>query len=83
MRCRHVGFTEINYFMSSLMAAEILCNKYTDVNFIFCPYLYYVIGFMRNTKGAPKVIPPISLCWPTALEVDAGGMALEDEPSCQ
>jgi hypothetical protein len=24
---------------------------------------------------------PISLCWPTALEVDAGTMAVEVEPS--
>lgn len=25
---------------------------------------------------------PVSLCWPTTLEVDAGGMAVKAEPSC-
>jgi hypothetical protein len=27
-----------------------------------------------------KVMPPIFLCWPTTLEADAGGMAVEVEP---
>jgi hypothetical protein len=34
-------------------------------------------------NGAPKVMPPISLCWPTALESDAGGVTVEVEPSLQ
>ena len=31
--------------------------------------------------AAPKVMPPILLCWPTTSEVDVGGMAVEVEPS--
>jgi hypothetical protein len=37
----------------------------------------------KHTKGTPKVMPPILLCWPTMSEVDTGGMAVEDEPSHQ
>lgn len=33
-------------------------------------------------KAAPKVMPPIALCWPTS-EMDVGGMAVEIEPSHQ
>jgi hypothetical protein len=28
------------------------------------------------------VMPPILLCWPTTLEADAGGVAVEVESSC-
>jgi hypothetical protein len=35
------------------------------------------------TKGTPKVLPPILLRWPTMSEADAGGMAVEVEPSRQ
>jgi hypothetical protein len=34
-------------------------------------------------KGAPKVMSPILLCWPTTLEADAGSMAVEVEHSHQ
>ena len=34
-------------------------------------------------KAAPKVMPPISLYWPTAAEIDVGGAAVEVEPSSQ
>ena len=34
------------------------------------------------TRVAPKLIPPIVLCWPMS-EVDVGDMAVEVEPSCQ
>jgi len=30
---------------------------------------------------APKVMPPVLLCWLTTSEADAGGMAVEVEPS--
>ena len=33
--------------------------------------------------AAPKVTPPISLCWPMILEADVGGMAIEVEHSHQ
>jgi hypothetical protein len=32
-------------------------------------------------RGTPKVMPPILLCWPTTLEPDAGGLAIEIEHS--
>jgi len=32
---------------------------------------------------ALKVLPPIILCWPSASEVDVGGMAVEVKPSHQ
>jgi len=31
---------------------------------------------------AQKVTPPIQLCWPTTLEADIGGKAVEVEPFC-
>jgi len=31
-------------------------------------------------KAAPKVMPPILLCWPMTTEVDVGGMAIEVKP---
>jgi len=34
-----------------------------------------------NTRVAPKLMPPILLCWPTMSEADVGGMAVEVEPS--
>ena len=34
-------------------------------------------------RAAPKVMPPILLCWPMTSEVDVGGMAVEVEPSRQ
>lgn len=34
-------------------------------------------------RGAPKVMVPISLCWPTTSEVDFGCMAVQSEPFCQ
>jgi hypothetical protein len=37
----------------------------------------------HNMRDAVKVMPSILLCWPTTLEVDAGGMAVEVEPSQQ
>jgi len=35
----------------------------------------------ESTRALPKVMPPISLYWPTPPEVDVGGMAGEAEPS--
>ena len=32
-------------------------------------------------RAALKVMPPILLYWPTVLEVDVGGMAVEAEPT--
>ena len=37
----------------------------------------------RTARSALKIVPPISLCWPTMPEADIGGMAVEVEPSCQ
>jgi hypothetical protein len=34
-------------------------------------------------RGAPKVMPPILLCWPMTLEADAGGVEVEVGPSQQ
>ena len=34
-----------------------------------------------RTRAAPKEIPPILLCWPTASQVDVGGMEVEVELS--
>ena len=34
-------------------------------------------------RAAPKLIPSISLHWPTMSEADIGGMAVETEPSHQ
>ena len=37
---------------------------------------------LLNTRTAPKVMPPILLCWPITSEADVGGMSVEVEPSC-
>ena len=34
-------------------------------------------------RAAPKVKPPILLCWPTTSEADAGDITVEAEPSQQ
>ena len=36
-----------------------------------------------SIRTAPKVMPPILLCWPVTSEVRVGGMAVEAEPSHQ
>ena len=36
-----------------------------------------------HMRAAPKVVPAISLHWPTTSEVDIGGVAVEDEHSQQ
>ena len=36
-----------------------------------------------HTILAPKVMPPILLCWLTVLEASTGGMAVEVEPPNQ
>ena len=37
----------------------------------------------QSTRAAPKVTSLILLCWPPMSEADAGGMAMEVEPSHQ
>jgi len=34
-------------------------------------------------RAAPKLMPPVLLCWPMTSEADGGGMAVEVEPSHQ
>jgi hypothetical protein len=34
-------------------------------------------------RAAPKLMPPILLCWPTTSEANVIGMAVEIEPSRQ
>jgi len=34
---------------------------------------------MHKYEDVPKVRPPVSFCWPSVSEVDAGGMAVEVE----
>jgi len=36
---------------------------------------------METTRVAPKLMPPILLCWPTTSEADVGDMAVEVKPS--
>jgi len=36
---------------------------------------------LDGMKDAPKVMPPILLCWPMTSETDVDGMAIEIEPS--
>ena len=33
-------------------------------------------------RTAPKVMPPILLCWPMKSETDVGGTAVEAKPFC-
>jgi len=41
------------------------------------------VEFYINTRAAPKLIPPILLCWPTTSEANVVDMAVEVEPSRQ
>jgi len=50
--------------------------KNEDVLLLF--YINYIMHFMR---AAPKVMPPILICFPTTSEMDVGGMAVEVQPS--
>jgi len=49
--------------------------------------LSFLLGHIRPgslyTRAVPKVMPPVSLCWPTIPEANVGGMAVEAEPSHQ
>ncbi len=36
----------------------------------------------KDVRTAPKVMPPMLLCWPIVSEADFGGMAVETEPFC-
>ena len=42
----------------------------------------FVLLKISNVRDSPKVMPPISLCWPTTSEADVSGMA-EVEPALQ
>ena len=44
-------------------------------------FMYLFIYLPMN--AALKIIPPISLSWPTMSEVDVGDMAVEAQPSHQ
>ena len=52
-----------------------------------CNCYYWMAGKQKEitwkygTIAAPKVMPPVLLCWPTTSEVDVGSMALQFEPS--
>jgi len=38
---------------------------------------------LSRTRAAPKLMPPILLCWPTTSEANVVDMAVEVEPSRQ
>ena len=52
------------------------CRRSFPLPTLICGKFYY-------TRAAPKVMPPILLCWPTTSEADVGGMAVEVDPSRQ
>jgi hypothetical protein len=43
----------------------------------------FLVSHHTKMYNPLKVMPPILLCWPTMLEVDAGGTAVEVERPCQ
>mgnify|MGYP001856810456 CR=1 FL=1 len=53
-------------------------------NFRILFWLTYLDKSMNNytsMRDAPKVMPPILLCWHTPSEAHIGGMTVEVEPS--
>ena len=42
-----------------------------------------LMSYKINTRVAPKLMPPILVCWPTMSEANVGDMAVEAEPSRQ
>ena len=54
--------------------------------FFVTPVILFLVSLVIqfcNTRAAWKVMPPISLCWPTVAEVDVSAMAVEVAPSHQ
>lgn len=49
------------------------------MSLVLCPSRCAYI-FMR---AVVKVMPPVSLCWPTMSEVNVGHVVVEVKPSCQ
>ena len=51
---------------------------------MFCNYFFTKTKFIKEQqRAAPKLMPPILLCWLMMSEADVGGMAVEVEPSNQ
>ena len=44
-----------------------------------CSFYLYINGTVYLTRAAPKVTPPILLCWPTMSEADVSCMAVDAE----
>ena len=58
---------------------DVIINNFKPVTFI----ALYCCFDKTITRVAPKLMPPILLCWPTTSEADVGDMAVEGEPSHQ
>ena len=61
-----------------------MCMTYICTDTCECVCIYRdTHAYIGRLLQSAKVMPPISLCWPVTSEVDAGGTAVEVEPSQQ
>ena len=56
-------------------------RTYMYVCVYVCTYMYVCVYVC--TRAAPKVMPPILLCWPTTSEANVVDMEVEVDPSRQ
>lgn len=61
--------------VGSSLSAKVVNKIYSEVGL--------VLQVCFITRAAPKVIPPIFICWFTMSDVDVGGTEVEAEPSTQ
>lgn len=53
------------------------------LEFYFPLFIKLIISYYTYMRAAPKVEPPILLCWPSTSEVDIDSVAVEVTPSHQ
>jgi len=51
-----------------------------ETSVVICTFKYLITRQKIGARVAPKLMPPISLCWPTTSEADGGDMPVEVEP---
>ena len=55
----------------------------TEISFLPSEQWFHTVGMcsLYTVMAAPKVMPPLLLCWPTTSEANVHGMTAELEPS--
>jgi len=90
-QCLMTGLSIMGHFSSFHIGKKLSmqheAGHFTCRSPSICNCYYWMAGKQKEmtwkygTIAAPKVMPPVLLCWPTTSEVDVGSMALQFEPS--